>query len=319
MSDLVVGVDLGGTNMQLGVVDASGAVVAQGKKKTRADKGAETLFERLVRAIESVCEEAGTSPARVGGVGLGVAAAVDQERGVVLEAPNLGWRDFPIERELSERLQTPVAIENDVNAAVLGEHRFGAIKGEREALGVWVGTGVGGAIMLNGELHRGGFGTAGEIGHVTLHPRAALGLRSLEDICSRTAVVRRLAQLAPTSDTALHELSGGDVSSIRSGVIAKAYAADDALTRAVVDDAADLLGVAIASAATLLSMPVVMLGGGLTEAIGKPFVDRVRDSVRAHVFPESVRRVRVVATELNEKAGILGGAITIRRRLSDSS
>lgn len=319
MNDLVVGVDLGGTNMQLGVVDAVGGIVAQIKKKTKASKGTDVLFERLVEAICDVCAEAGTSPSNLGGVGLAVAAAVDREKGLVIDAPNLGWRDFPIARELKERLQTPVAVENDVNAAVLGEHQFGAIKGEREALGVWVGTGVGGALILNGDLHHGALGTAGEIGHTTLLPNAPIGHRKLEDICSRTAVVRRLAQLAPGSDTVLHELSKGDVGSIRSSVISKAYASGDALTLDVVHEAADLLAVGVASAVTLLAMPVVLLGGGLTEAIGEPFVDRVRRGVHAHVFPTSLRAVRVIATELDEKAGILGGAIAIRRLLDGAA
>ncbi len=315
MSDLVVGIDLGGTNMQLGVVDASGAIISQLKKKTRANKGTDVLFERLVDAIKCVCEEGGVTPAQVGGVGLAIAAAVDHENGVLLDAPNLGWRDFPIERELVERLQTPVAVENDVNAAVLGELHYGAIKGEREALGVWVGTGVGGAIILDGELHRGGFGTAGEIGHITLFPRAAKGLRKLEDICSRTAVVRRLAQLAPTHKTVLHELSDGDVASVRSSIIAKAYKSGDELTCSVVHDAAELLGIGISSAVTLLSVPVVLLGGGLTEAIGEPYVEHVRTTVREFAFPASLEKVRVVASTLEEKAGILGAAMTLRRKL----
>lgn len=315
MSGPVIGVDLGGTNMQLGVVDADGTIIAQRKKKTKAFKGVDALFDRLVGAIEAVCDDADIELSSVEGVGVAVAAAVDRDRGMVLEAPNLGWEDFPLARELFEKLGVPVAIENDVNGAVLGELHFGAIKGEREALGVWVGTGIGGAIVLDGDLHLGAMRTAGEVGHMTLYPRPADGRWKLEDTCSRSAVVRRLTELAPSRETMLHELSGGDVSSIRSSILAKAYGAGDALTQDVIHDAADLLGCAVGSAVTLMSVPVVLMGGGLTEAIGAPFVDRVAARMREHIFPASNRGVRVVATTLNERAGILGGAMTIRREL----
>jgi len=315
-SDPIVGVDLGGTNMQLGVVARDQTILAQLKKKTRAKQGPDAVFERLVAAIQEVCEQAGVESAQLAGLGLAVAAAVDHNAGVVLEAPNIGWREFPIADALRDRLGAPVVLENDVNAAVVGEHRFGVIQCEQEALGVWVGTGVGGAIILGGSLHRGALGTAGEIGHMTLLPGAATGMRKLEDSCSRSAIVQRLARLARGQETVLHELATQGVGTIKSRLIAQAYEANDALTRTVVDESADLLGVSVGSAATLLAVPVVVLGGGLTEAIGEPFVSRVRSSVHRNVFPQSGGAVRVVASTLEEKAGILGAAAIARDRLA---
>lgn len=314
MTGHLVGVDLGGTNMQIGVIDDAGSLVVQHKCKTRADRGADHVYTRLVEAIERACAEAGFEPGSLRAVGLAAAAAVNSAAGVILEAPNIGWRDFPIAEALRGRLGAPVALENDVNAAVVGEHRFGALRGESEALGVWIGTGVGGAVILNGALHRGAFETAGEIGHITLIPGAPLGARTLEDVCSRSAVVARLAKLARSKPTMLHDLAPSGVASIRSSVLARAYHAGDPLTREVVDESADLLGVGIGSCATLLSIPVIILGGGLVEAIGAPYVERIRESVRRHVFPESVRGVRIVETMLREKAGVLGaGAIAADR------
>ncbi|RMH27816.1 MAG: ROK family protein [Planctomycetota bacterium] len=243
-----------------------------------------------------------------------MAAAVDADRGVVLEAPNLGWRDLPLAQRARERLGCPVAVENDVNAAVLGELSAGAIRGEPEALGVWIGTGIGGAIVLGGALHRGGLGTAGEIGHTTLLPGAPAGLSKFEETCSRSAIADRLARLARTRQTALRaDLDAGPV---RASAIARAYAAGDALTREVVDEAADLIGVGIASAVTLLGMPVALLGGGLVEALGEPFVDAVAASARRRVFPAPARGVDFRITMLRERAGILGAAARARQTVN---
>ncbi len=307
MTDPIVGIDLGGTNMQIGVVNADGEVTTQIKKKTRAEQGADAVFERLVKGVQRVCMEGNVSVDSLAGIGLAAAGAVDSEAGVILDAPNLGFRDFPIADALKDRLGVPVILENDVNAALIGEHRFGAVRGENEALGVWVGTGVGGAIVLNGALHRGALGSAGEIGHMTLFPKAERGARILEDTCSRSAIVRRLATLAASGrPTSLTDLAPDGIASIKSRIISQAYTSGDPLTCEVVDEAADLLGTAIAGVVTLLAIPVVVLGGGLVEAMGEKLVDRVRKSVHEHVFPRSLTQVRVVEGELCDKAGILG-------------
>lgn len=313
----IVGVDLGGTNMQAGVVSSTGDIIAQTGRRTKADLGPDAVFDRMIGAVEKVVADAGMKVGDLAGVGLAVAAAVDAQRGVALEAPNLGWVNFPIADRAAERLRVPVFVENDVNAAVLGEQRFGAIRGEDEALGVWVGTGIGGAIILGGRLHRGGLGTAGEFGHVTLLPGAPRGVSKLEDTCSRSAIVDRLVRLARTQKTILLDLADGDAAAIRSSIVARAYEAGDPLTREVVDETADLIGVAVGSAVTLLGMPVVILGGGLTEALGWPWVRRIEASASGHVFPERSRRVRFVMTSLNERAGILGAAILARDRAGE--
>lgn len=317
MNSLIVGVDLGGTNTQIGVVDARGEIVAQIRQRTHTQQGAGAIFERLVQGARQACQQAGAPADRLVGVGLAAAAAVDSDRGVILDAPNLGWRDFPVAGALEDELGAPVVLENDVNAALVGEHRFGAVRGENDVLGVWVGTGVGGAILLDGALHRGALGTAGEIGHMTLFPHAPQGARTLEDNCSRSAVARRLASLAGDGcQTSLNEPASAGAKPITAERIAQAYARNDALTREVVDEAADLLGVAIAGVVTLLSIPVVALGGGLVEALGEPMVRRVRQSIQRSVFPRALGPIRVVEAELKEKAGILGVAALARDRLS---
>jgi glucokinase len=313
---LVVGIDLGGTNMQIGVVDASNKVLGRTKKRTKADEGQDAVVGRIVAGIEEACEEAKVKVADLAGVGIGAPGGIDRKRGIVMEAPNLRWNDVPLAKILSDRLKgRTVVVDNDVNVAVYGENKLGCGNNAPDVLGVWVGTGVGGGLILNGQLYQGGFGTAGEIGHTVLFPGAALGNRKLEENCSRKFIVLRLARLIRANNpSALTEIAGGDdkIESVGAGALGEAYRKGDDLVRRVVDESADLMGIAIAHSVTVLSLPLVILGGGLTEALGDAYVKRVQASVRAASFPERCKSVKVVATKLEDDAGLLGAALMAR-------
>jgi glucokinase len=262
-------------------------------------------------------EEAGIEVKALGGIGIGAPGAIDHERGVVLEAVNLRWTDFPLAEVMTDHFKLPVVLDNDVNVAVFGEWKLGAGRGVTELLGVWLGTGVGGGLILNNALYQGAFHTAGEIGHTILFPGGALGTRSLEQNCSRTAIAERLLRLIRSnhpSSLAKEVIEDGAV--LKSKLIAAAYDQGDSLTREVVDEAARLLGTSIAGIVTVLSLPRVVLGGGLTEALGKPFVSSVKKAVRAEVFPHRLRDVEVVGTTLEDDAGLLGAALLARERLA---
>lgn len=316
---LVAGVDLGGTNMSVGIVDERGRIVGRSKRKTKAVEGKETVIARLVEAIDRACSEAGVTHAQLSAVGVGAPSAVDFEKGVMFSAGNLGWKNVPLRDILVKKLNRPVAVDNDVNVAAWGEHQLGAGRDRGDMFAVWVGTGIGGGLVLGGKLWRGPMSTAGEIGNSILFPITSPGRRTVEEHCSRTAMVRAMETLLGFyPNSMLREFvedrdGAAPVDrAIGSSVIAECYAKGDALVRRVVDAAADMLGVAIANAVTLISVPTVVLGGGVTEAIGKPWVARVRDSFEQHVFPASLRRVDVVASTLNDDAGVLGAGMLAR-------
>ncbi|MBX3359663.1 MAG: ROK family protein [Phycisphaeraceae bacterium] len=312
----IVGVDLGGTNMQIGVVDASDSIIGASRKRTQADQGMHKVLDRLINGIEEACEQAGVEIGDLAGVGIGAPSPVDPESGVVLNAVNLGWKDVPLADILKDRLKTTIVVDNDVNVAVYGEWKLGAGKGASDMLGVWIGTGVGGGLVLNNRLYSGGFLTAGEIGHTTLFPGAPFGARNLENFCSRTNIAKRLEMLIRSNNaSALSELTDGKLDKIKSKLIARAYAEGDDLTRLVVEDAADLIGLAAANAVTLLSLPRVILGGGFTEALGEPFVKKVRHATRQYAFPDRCKQVDVVASTLEDNAGLLGAALLARERM----
>lgn len=311
-----VGIDLGGTNMQIGVVAPGNQITGRARKKTMAEKGQASVIARVVEGVHGACEQAGITVAQLGGVGIGAPGAIDPAAGVVLEAVNLRWNNVPLARILQARLKVPVLVDNDVNVAVYGEWKAGAAKGDRDVLGVWVGTGIGGGLVLGGRLHYGHFLTAGEIGHMHVLPTNPPGQRTLEHNCSRSAVVERIVRLVRSNRKSMvTELVQGDFDKIRSKTIAEAYAAGDSLVREVVDDSADLLGAHVGGIVTLLALPRVVLGGGLTEAVGSPYVARVRDAVRRVAFPDKCKAVDVVASELLDDAGIIGAALLAAEKI----
>lgn len=319
----VAGIDLGGTNMQVGVVRADArtaghekALLGVARKKTKATDGLDPVLDRVEEAVREACDQAGIGVSDLAGVGIGAPGALDPSSGVVFEAVNLRWNDLPLADILAERFGVPVFLDNDVNAALYGEWVLGAARGARDVLGVWVGTGIGGGLILGGELFYGHHMTAGEVGHMLVFPKNPPGTRSLEHNCSRTAVVERIVRLIRSNrPSMLTEITGEKYEKIKSKALAAAYEGGDELTREVVDDAATLLGDQIGSIVTLLSLEKVVIGGGLTEAIGEPFVRRVREATREIAFPDVCKRVEVVASELQDDAGLLGAAMIATDRL----
>lgn len=321
----IVGVDLGGTNVQIGVVDPAGHIIGRARLKTRAEEGQAAVIGRIVGGIREACEEAQVAPAQLGGVGIGAPGAIDPTAGVVIEAVNLRWNNTPLAKLIKDKLRPGgrVVLDNDVNAAIYGEWRMGAAQGAQDVLGVWVGTGIGGGLILNGRMYSGGFFTAGEIGHTTLIPGAPLGRRSFEQNCSRTAIVERLIALLKANqksklldyveikDSKAHR-DDEKYRKVGSKTIAQAFTNKDRLTVQVVEEVARLVAIPIANMVTVLSLPKVVLGGGFTEALGEPFVKLVREDVRELVFPARCKAVEVVASLLEDDAGLLGAAMLAR-------
>lgn len=313
-----IGIDLGGTNMQIGVVDSDYKIIGQAKRKTKAEEGTEAIISRIIGGIEEACTAARITIDDIGGVGIGAPGAVDPYKGIVIEAVNLRWENLPLAKILSDRLKTKVILDNDVNVAVYGENRLGAGRDSKDLLGVWVGTGVGGGLILNGQLYYGHFMTAGEIGHAILFPNQAKGQRSLEHNCSRSAVVDRITRLIKANNKSkLTAEIGDDFSKIKSKMLSRYYRGgekEDTLVIEVIDHAAEDLAAMIASFVTVLSLPRVILGGGLTEALGRPYVERVERTVRDLAFPDVCKKVEVVASKLEDAAGIYGAAMIAAER-----
>lgn len=319
-----LGIDFGGTKLLAAVVDLSnGRVVGTAKKKTSAADGPDDLMERVFDAGDGAIKAAKIKARDLAGVGVGVAGQVDAERGLLLGTPNLSQAvvDLPMAARLRERFGVPSALRNDVQIAALGEERFGAGRGVADFLCVFVGTGVGGAIMQQGRLVTGAAGTAGEIGHVVVDAGGRLcgcgGHGHLEAYASRTAITRSLLgdlkrgrpsilrTLVPEIDPkdAPH---GG--TAIRSGILAKAVAANDELVTETIHEAGRYLGLGLASAINLLNPSRIVLGGGVIEAVDLLFhVAAV--NARREALPTPARDVEIVTAGLGDHAGVVGAAL----------
>lgn len=304
-----LGIDLGGTNIQCGIV-IDGKVVARDGTKTKAAEGSDAVIKRLVKICDKVTESAKLTRKDLGGVGIGAPGAIDMSQGVVLKAPNLGWKDFPLAEVLNKELDLPVTVDNDVNVGAWGEHRAGAGQDFDDLFAIFVGTGVGGGLILNDRIYHGHSHTAGEIGHTLINVNGGLGRRTVENLASRTAIVNLLVQLIEAGHpSVIPELVDGDLSRVRSKVLGQALRQDDPLTVQVIQKAAAHIGATIANVVSVMSLPCVVVGGGATEALGKPWMKWIREAFDEHVFPTDLQSCKIVPSELEDDAGLLGAAL----------
>ena len=299
-----IGLDLGGTKLAGLVVDAAGAVRARCRRATAARDGAPAVFERCVDAVREL--EGAVGPA--GGVGLGFAGLVDPRAGRVLSSVILpGFQGWPLAERLARATGRPVVLDNDATLAGLGEY---AALGEPPGLTLLVltvGTGIGGAIVIDGRLHRGADGTAGEFGHVTLDrngERCACGQRGcLNTLASGTAIAQRAARLA--ADDPRAALHGRPSPTLED--VALAAAAGDRAAQQAIDEGARALGAALAGAINLIDPDRISLCGGVT-SLGEPWLAAVRDEARARALREPGARCLVELARAGDEAGALGAA-----------
>jgi glucokinase len=308
-----VGFDLGGTKMQAAVLDRRFSVVARRKKKTRGNEGAEAGVERIVNTIEKLLEDAQVPSSKLAGIGIGCPGPLNLDDGVILDAPNLGWRNVPIRRILEQEFDCFATICNDVDAGVFGEYRFGAAGGARVALGVFPGTGIGGGLVYEGRIYRGSTSSCLEIGHFPVErdgKYCGCGRRGcLETVASRLAIAAEVAQAAYRGQAPnLVRITGTDLANIRSGALAEAIMAGDEIVERIVRGGAHRLGVALAGFVNMLLPDVIVLGGGLVEALPQIYLSEVRGALEAHVMPAYHGMTDVKVAQLGDDAGALGAA-----------
>jgi len=311
----VLGIDIGGTNLVAGCVSADGARV-EGllTEPTRPEEGADGVIARIVDlARRSMAGLAAAVPgARVDGVGVGAPGPLDTHRGIVLLTPNLGWVDMPLRDRVTQGLGLPAALDNDANCAVLGEHWRGAAQGTWHALGVTIGTGIGGGLILDRRLYHGASDCAGEIGHTTIEingRRCACGnYGCLEAYASGPAIARRaLEAVEAGAESSLAEVMRRGPAAVTAQVVYEAATAGDALAREVVQDTARFLGAGIANLVNVYNPEVVVVCGGVTEAGDNLFVP-LRREVSRRAFRPAVDVCRILPGALPGTAGVVGAA-----------
>jgi len=312
-----IGFDLGGTKMMALVYDAAFRPIVRKRRKTKGHEGAESGLVRIIETIAAALAEANLDRSTVRGIGLGSAGPLDLDEGIILDAPNLGWKDVKIRAALEKEFGCPAVVLNDVDAGVYGEYRFGAGRSSRCLVGVFPGTGIGGGCVYDGKILRGRNNSCMEIGHIQVMPDGPLcgcGLHGcLESVASRLAIAGAAAQaayrgLAPH----LLEIAGTDLDNIRSGALADSIAAGDTAIEEIVRTAAGHIGTAVAAVVHLLAPDCVVLGGGLVEAMPRLIVNEISDSARKKLLPSFVDSFEVVPAELGDDSTAMGAAAWVR-------
>jgi glucokinase len=318
MAALAMGVDLGGTNARAAVVNRdSGEIVAAHRQPLR-DRSPEAVVEEIACAVRQSGQAAGMEPVAFGHVGVGVAGQCLGRTGVVLNAPNLGWRDVPFGQMLERALGVSVRIANDLSAAAWGERRFGAARGVDDAVLVFVGSGIGSGLILGGRLHDGHRGVAGELGHVKVRPmRPSTPVRlcgcgelgCLEAYASGVNIAARVREeLAAGATSSVRDEVHGDLDRVNATVVDLAHARGDPYARALWEEVADLLGNALAAVVTLLNPGVLILGGGVV--LGCPELYRlVCTCFHDRVSRSAAVGLGIERAFLGDDAGVIGAAL----------
>lgn len=312
-----VGFDLGGTKMMAVVFDEKYRVLGKKRRKTRDKDKDGVQEERLAETIHMALDDAKVDLSAVQGIGAGCPGPLDLKTGVILEAPNLGWKNVALREFLAKEFGCPAEICNDVDAGVYGEYTAGAGQGARCVLGVFPGTGVGGGCVYEGKIFRGARASCMEVGFMqmaTEGPSAGVGpVGTLEALASRLAISGEAAKAVYRGKAPhLAELAGTDLSNIRSGTLAKAIDAGDTVIEDIVVRAAEQIGRAIGSLVNVLAPDVVVIGGGLAEAMPKLYLSAAQKGAKRNVLPSLKDCFEIRIAELGDYSSAIGAAAWVR-------
>ncbi|MFC1961211.1 ROK family protein [Chloroflexota bacterium] len=313
-----IGIDLGGTKILVAVVSHKGKILSRAKNPTPGKEGPDAVIEQIVRTVKQAAKKADLSLDKVGAVGIGSPGVVEAHTGIVRFAPNLSyWAEVPLGSALEKAFKRPVVVGNDVDVSTYGEYALGAGAGCNSMAGIFPGTGIGGALILDGKLHTGARGSAAEIGHIVLQadgPLCGCGRRGcVEAIASRTAIERDLwASIQFGRETMLTDLvQPGE--RIRSGILAQAAAAGDMLVLETLMRTGHYLGLLAGSVANLIDPEVIVFGGGLIEACDVWLMPVIRGTAQEYFINRlDIDKVRIEEASLGDYAGVLGAAMLAR-------
>jgi glucokinase len=307
----LLGVDIGGTKVAVGLVDRGGKILTQGRKPMVANGTAEAALHAVTEAIDSISAAAGGG---IQSIGICAPGPLDPKSGVVLNPPNLPcWRNFPLAENIKSIYNLPVKVDNDANAAALAETRWGAARGYRYVFYATIGTGIGTGIVFDGRIYHGNTGSAGEGGHVSIDyngPVCGCGKRGCIEILAAGPAIgaRARAKFAASSrPSVILDLANGNVAGITSELVGKAYAAGDRLAREILLETVELLAPWVGNIIDLLDPDVLVMGGGVA-AMLSPFFDEIKSRLPRWCVNPNASDIPLVIAHYGADAGIAGGA-----------
>jgi len=313
----VLAIDLGGTKIAAALIAPDNRVMDKAHSPTLVSEGLQAVTSRIFSMIDRLLSQCTTGPAQLYGIAIAAAGAIDTDKGLVTSSPNLpGWLNVPLRDMVRKRYGIDTCLLNDASAAALAEHRLGAGRGTANLIYLTVSTGIGGGIIINGELYSGASGCAGELGHMTIDangPECDCGNRGcLEVFASGKAVAgeakRRIEQ---GEQSKLTDIVSGDLEGITAEKVALAARGGDRLALDVISRAATYLGVGMVNLVNIFNPEMIVVGGGLSK-MGELLLEPAREVVKQRAFPLCAGAVRIVTAELGDDAGVLGAAIYAR-------
>jgi len=308
-----IGVDLGGTNIKLGIVTNTGRLIKKISIRTEAEKGPKKIIENIIAGIHGL---AAKSRYEIEGIGIGCPGVVTPGKGIVENPPNLpGWNRVNIGKIILKEFHKPVFVDNDANAAAIGELIFGSGKSYRSFIMITLGTGVGGGIVINKKIYHGDFGAAGEIGHISIDykgPKCNCGSYGCIEAYAGNQYLRNRVrqQLKKHPESKLWKLINNDLSKVSPRNIQDAAESGDAFSKSVIDELGVYLGSAFASLVNVLDVSVFIIGGGIA-GFGKPLFDSIKKTIARRVMAPIRPRVRVLPAKLKNDAGIKGASALV--------
>jgi len=318
----VVGVDLGGTNIVVGLVPVEGGdVLGLRIEATQSQRGPKFVVDRIVEMVEGsiaeVLETHGGTRGDLAGVGIGSPGPLDRKAGMVINTPNLGWRNFPLRDLIANAVHLPATLDNDANCATYGEWWLGAARNVDTLVGLTLGTGIGGGIVLKGEIYHGASDVAGEIGHMTIDStgrRCKCGnYGCLEAYASGPAIALRASEgIEAGAESMLTDLVGGRLEDITAASVYEGVVAGDTYATEVMKDTAKFLGAGVANIINILNPEMVVIAGGVTRA-GDHLFGPLRAEVRRRAFRSAEERCSIVSGELPGTAGVVGAAAVFKK------
>jgi glucokinase len=314
----VVGVDLGGTKVLAGVVGPDHSIIGRSKKSTPAKDGADAILAAIEACVREAVAVAGLALEDIAAVGIGSPGPLDPKTGIIHFSANLNVREFHLGPGLSAALGgLPVLLQNDVRVGGYGEFKLGAGRGYRSIISAFVGTGIGGCLILDGKIVEGSTGNAGELGHMIVKaggPRCGCGQRGcMEAVASRTAIARRIAKSVRNGQPSVFGgKSDRKSGKIKSGELAAAVQANDLVAVRAVQRSAHYLGLGLGSLVNVFGPELVIVGGGVAEALGDAYVNLVRQSARRQILVDPDHKIQFAGGALGDNAGILGASLMAR-------
>ena len=323
----IIGVDIGGTNIVVGAVPFEGgdAIVVR-SLPTEPERGADAVVQRVVEMVDTAVTqldtEFGAGRDRIVGVGIGSPGPLNREKGVVINTPNLGWRDFPLRDLLSERLGFTATLDNDANCATFGEWWMGAGRPYHTLVGITLGTGIGGGLIIGGEMLHGASDAAGELGHMTIDftgRKCKCGnYGCLEAYCSGPNIAARAREgIEAGFDSKITELVNGQLDRITAATVYEAAVLNDPFANEVVAETAKILAAGIANLINLLNPQAVVIAGGVTRA-GEHLFAPLRSEVRRRAFRTAADACAILPAALTDTAGVVGAAGVFKKTVYGS-